>query len=314
MNRTTKHFSQLAGLQQEDVDFVDVYLGVDNPLFLDFNKILTDNSKEFKGFRNSIFSYMEEMIAGLQVNRSKKLLDHLDGLHETNFTFLGLSSANPKGKSVGNELKIRIIEAMQFLKKAMVKGNLDIDTIFLGIDNINADRISDIITSIVKRELILFTQEQCKKHGIVCTKIENHIYFDIATKTWKEDYFSLPEYYNTSLILIPKRFVSTYNQISGTIGRFITLSFNQYYKTDKNTINIITKGEEKRGVIGRNTFEKWRKDTKLTDREFTQKIFSEMPNSILVNIIGDLRKQVFSLSDSEITEIIESSFKRKKII
>lgn len=314
MKKITNYYSQLHGLDQTDIDFVDLYLGVDNPLFLDFNKILADNSKELKDFRSSIFSYMEKMISELQANELKKLLPHLDGLHETNHTFLGLSSGNPRGNSVGDELKGNIIGALHFLKRAMIKGNLDIDAIFLGIENINADRISDIITSIVKLELILFTQRQCVKHNIPCTKIEKHIYFDITTQTWKKDLFNLPEYEKTSLILIPKRFVSTYGQISGTIGRFITLSFNQFYKRDENTIKIITNGEEKRGVIGRNTFENWRRKLALTDRKFSQKIFSEMPNSVLVNVIGDLRKQVYPLSDNEITDVIETSFEKKDIV
>jgi hypothetical protein len=311
MNKITEYFSQLYGLKQKDVDFVNVYLGIDNPLFLDFNKILADNSKEFRRFRDSIFSYMEEMISELHANKSKKLLPHVSGLHETNFTFLGLSSGDPKGNSVGIELKKNIIDALQFLKRVMIKGNLDIDTIFLGIENINADRISDIITSIIKRELIIYTQEQCRKHAIPCTKMEKHIYFDITTKTWKEDYFNLPEYNQTSLILIPKRFISTYNQISGTIGRFITISFNKFYKKDSETIRMINKEEKNRGDIKRKDFEKWRKDSNLTDRKFSQKIFSEMPNSVLVNVLGDLRNQVYPLSDFEIEEIIEANFKKR---
>lgn len=306
----TTLFPQLKGKNQASIEFIDAYESIDNPLFLDFMKIIVDNQSEFKGFRLCIDNFMSEMIAKIGGTDPKELYKLLNGIHETNSTRLGLSSGKPRGNSLGEELVQKLTKSLSFLKAIMLKGNLDIDSIFLAVEGISSDRISDMVTSVVKLELIKFTQKQCSLHKIPLTKKVKHRYFDINDKIWKTDTFELPSYNNSDIIFVPKRFISTYSGLSGTIGKFITLSFHAYYKTDSETIKAITKNKEFKGEIKRNEFDSWCSKSGFSARILAKKIFTDVPNKIIIRILADLRRKVSSLNDSKITDLLDENYQR----
>jgi len=299
------------GYTQHNVDFLDVYLGVDNPLFLDYNKIILGNTIFHRYMKNDIASFMGKMFLYLSSTNDIKLSELLDGLHETNATHLGLSNGNPRGKSVGNELKEAIFNNLKYLKKAFSKGNLEIDSIYFGIKNIGPDRISDIVTSIIKSHLIEFTQKQCTKHNILMKKVPISNIYNSISATWETKFVELPFYENKPIIFIPKDIVSSYTSISGTFHSFVRYGFNNFFK------NSVAYKKSVRGKDGnldknltRNEFDKYNKGLGLNEKDISQKILSEFENKDVINLFAEIRRNVNILSDDDLIEIIENNFRQ----
>jgi hypothetical protein len=312
MEKIIKHFGLDAqGYTQHNVEFLDLYLGIDNKLFFDYNKILQGNSTLYGAMRADINVFMKSLFTYLANNKNSDLSILLDGLHETNATHLGLSKGKPRGKSVGNELKEKIFENLHFLKKALAKGNLEIDSIYFGIENIGPDRISDIVTSIIKSRLILFTQQQCIKHSILMHKVAVNKIFNSRTAIWESKFVELPIYQNEPVILIPKDIVSTYDGISGTFHAFVSYGFHNFFKAS-NKYKKLVRGKDGSldDDLKRNEFDEYNKDNGLNNKAISQKMLTEFENNDVVNAFFEIRKNVRILSNDELIEIIENNLRK----
>ncbi|CAM3008933.1 hypothetical protein [Flavobacterium frigoris] len=311
MQNIISHFSlHNQGYTQHNVDFLNVYLGVDNRLFLDYNKILQGNSPLYKAMKTDINNFMSSMFIYLSKNQDVNLSDLLKGLHETNATHLGLSEGNPRGKSVGDELKETIFKNLKFLKKAFLKGNLEIDSVYFGIKNIGPDRISDIVTSIVKSRLIEFTRQQCILHSIPMQQVAVSKIFDSNTITWNAGFVQLPTYQNKPIIFIPKDVVSTYSGIAGTFNTFINYGFHNFFKVSTAYKNLV-RGNEKEinKDLMRKEFDEYNKEQGINNKDISKIMLTEFDNKDVVNAFVEVRKQTIVLTDDEIVEILNNKFK-----
>jgi hypothetical protein len=299
------------GYTQHNVDFLDLYIGIDNKLFIDYNKILQGNSLLYGAMRTDIDVFMRNLFIYLANNRDADLSILLNGLHETNATHLGLSKGKSRGKSVGNELKEKIFENLHFLKRAMSKGNLEIDSIYFGIENIGPDRISDIVTSIIKSQLILFTQQQCIKHSILMQRVVVSKIFNSRTAIWEPKFVELPIYENEPVIFIPKDIVSTYDGVSGTFHSFVSYGFHNFFKVSSKYKKLVRGNDgDLDKDLKRNEFDEYNKDNGLNSKAISQKMLTEFDNSEVVNAFFEIRKNVRLLDDSELIEIIEDNLRK----
>ncbi len=312
MVKITKQFNlHSQGYTQHNVDFLDVYLGIDNPLFLDYNKIILGNTPLHKSMKKDIDTFMRSMFVFLSKNQDKNLSDLLGGLHETNATHLGLSDGNPRGKSVGNELKETIFKNLKYLKKAFSKGNLEIDSIYFGIKNIGPDRISDIVTSIIKSRLIDFTQSQCAKHNIPTRRVPVNKIFNSTTISWETKFVELPIYDNKPILFIPKNIVSTYSGVSGTFDSFVRYGFNSFFRTSPEYIkNVRGKDGDIKAKLTRKEFNEYNKKNSISNKSISQKILTEFENKDVINLFAEVRKKASIILDSELIEIIENNIRK----
>ena len=163
-----------------------------------------------------------------------KGLQLLDGVKECNDTHLGYSTANSYGVSIGKKMKPIFLNSLSFFKQAYIKDQMSFNTLKLGIDNISYDRISDICVSINIQYLIEYTNAECKKHDIKCLTKKIFKIFDLPTKIWKNQSFTLPEYNGKTIIFIPKNLVSSKTRAICTLEQFISYGFKtiiQYTST-----------------------------------------------------------------------------------
>lgn len=315
MVKITKEYGlDIQGYTQHNVDFLDIYLGVDNLLFLDYNKILLGNTPLHKLMKNDIDSFMKSMFLYLTRNQDSNLSNLLKGLHETNATHLGMSKNNlkgPKGNSVGDELKKEIFKNLKFLKKAFIKGNLEIDSIYFGIEKIGPDRISDIVTSIIKSRLMDFSKQQCIKHSIPLHSFPISKIFNPLNLTWGANFVELPIYDGKPVILIPKDIVSTYDSVSGTFHSFVSYGFHNFFKSSS-AYKLLVRGKDGKldSNLKRNEFDKYNKDNGMNNKSVSQKILTEFDNKDVINAFAEIRKNVNVLTDDEIIEIIENNLKK----
>ena len=139
------------------------------------------------------------------MNRRDDALRLLDGLHESNETRLGYSPNN-KGAGIGKKQSKELYTSLRAAKS--LYNISDIEEMNLMIPGINRDKISDMTTNIIKRELIQYTQIQCHLYDITVkpTPIKN--LFDSNRFEWVNDFQDLPrDPSGKPIILVPKAIV-----------------------------------------------------------------------------------------------------------
>lgn len=151
---------------QVELDFVDVNLKQDTPLFLSpavlanrtdpFSLTALDTVENF--FQTSI-----GLIAAGKIKQARALFAHF---HEPNETCLGLSRGEPRGRGVGKLQADELFESISNSPAAQSGLLRHLEDCALYIENIGDDKVSDMTTNIIRGDLIRYTQSQCKLHGI----------------------------------------------------------------------------------------------------------------------------------------------------
>lgn len=311
MSKITQEFGlDSLGYTQHNVEFVDLYLGVDNRLFIDYNKILNGNSVLYRAMRNDIESFMRYLFNALAAERTDNLRTLLTGLHESDSTHLGMSENAPNGNSVGKELKRNILANLLYLRRAFLNGVLQIDGLYFGIENIGPDRISDIITSVIKGRLIEFTKQQCVLYDIVTESTPMTRIYDATNSTWNTGFVDLPHFDGKPIIFVPKDIVSTYSGISGTLHSFIRYGFNNFFKTSPDYKALVRgQGGDLNPDLKRKEFDEYNKNLGMNTKTLSQMMITTLENRFLAEAFLDVRSNVLVLSNEELIDIIETPYR-----
>ncbi len=307
MGKITQEYGlDVQGYTQYNVDFLDLYLGVDNRLFLDYNKIFQGTSPIYLLMQGDIHAFMDTLFTGLAGYNYTDLNNLLFGLHETNATCLGMSKDKPAGNSVGKELKQKISDNLFFLRQTYMNGVREIDSLYFGLEGIGVDRISDIITSIVKKRLIEFTLQQCTLLGIPTQPFLVKNVFDSTNSIWTTQTFYLPVFDNQPVIFIPKDIVSSDSGISGTFFQFIRYGFNNFFKISED-YKIRVRGQY--GNLGsdlkRKEFDEYNKRHGIKAKDLSKTMLTTLDNAKLAVAFSEIRQSVAPLTPQQLIELVE---------
>src|SRR5690606_16200495 len=136
--------------------------------------------------------FFQYLVDSNKVSDKKVIKTLLNALHEVDEVALRYSSGKPNGRGIGG-IQAKEIQATFESSQASQSGDIkDIADCALMIPEINRDKISDITSNILKKPLIEFTQQQCKKHGIPVKKVPVNNTFDYDTLTLTSFYAELP--------------------------------------------------------------------------------------------------------------------------
>ena len=133
---------------------------------------------------------------------------------ECNATHLGYSSNKSKGKGVSMKMLDQFFSYVKSSVSAVQEKALTSVAMPLFIKRFSEDRMSDLIVSLLKKELIVFSLEQARLHGLqISSDIKTFEYWDHISHEWAkfESHYVLdPEENNKDrlLILVPKTIVS----------------------------------------------------------------------------------------------------------
>lgn len=236
------------GLSQGDVDFLDVKLEEDNLIFVDYNKVLKFKTPLNKEMKLALDAFLNAFFKSTVFRRRTETQLLLKGLHECNSTRLGYSANQPHGNSVGSVLQELIRENTEFVVDALKTGQFSYNTLFFGVGQVGPDRISDIIVSIIKPQLITYTQEQCAKYGIPTSSFVVKSIFNAKTLVWERGKFELPQYDNSPIIFIPKSISSTDGNLISTYNRFLRYGFRNFVKHNTEYEFLVNEDEKGKGV------------------------------------------------------------------
>ncbi len=299
--RFSDHFK--LGKSQAELDFVDIPLNTDIPLFIDPQIIAIREDEFCVKCNNYIVNFFQGVIENIRTKNEKLARYKLEHLSEPNETHLGLSRKESQGKGVSGKQSSDIFKKLKG-SKAVETGLLkDLSDSELVIEGISNDKISDITTKIIKRELIEYTTAQCEIYGIPTENIASGIFWDPASQTWKNEYVNLPIYKEKAIILVPKvlaRYRLQYNHQS-YYNRFV-LEYLQGEHIDANTslVQLLKNGSKK----------VYKKDLKAQEeyklsKEFLYEFSSEHPE-VLEKYTESLPKNVRAVTDEQIEEKHES--------
>jgi hypothetical protein len=194
---------------QAELDFVDIDPTQDLPLFIDpfFLSKRQDNwSVEATLTLRSFFQQVIDLIRNESEEEAKDLFSHL---HEPNSTCLGMSIGNPQGRGVGNQDADKIYESL--LRSRAIQTGLiqDIEDNILFVDNFGKDKLSDMATNILTKNLIQYTQNQCRLHNIPLSQgIASGYYWNKQANEWQADHTEMLVVNGKKILLVPKGIVS----------------------------------------------------------------------------------------------------------
>ncbi|KFC67264.1 hypothetical protein FG93_04000 [Bosea sp. LC85] len=200
-------FSTVFGLsnQQASLDFVDIDLTTDTPLYLDPYAIEIRDDEWSSKCGDHIRSFFNEVMSALRAHNHPRAMHLLGNLHEPNETFLGQSSGRPQGRGVGDHKARQFADAL-VNSRAFVTGILsDISEAELFIFGVGPDTISDLTTNVLRGLLAEYTANQCNLHSIETHRV-NSIgpAWNIQASRWEARQFMLPLYRNRPILLVPK--------------------------------------------------------------------------------------------------------------
>ncbi|MEO7260202.1 MAG: hypothetical protein ABI047_02915 [Jatrophihabitantaceae bacterium] len=201
--------SQVFGLtgSQGTFEFIDVDVEKDTQLFIDPAVLANLHSSWADSCTAAVQSFFQEVLDRIIAGDAKGAKQLMSYLGEENATHLGFSSIS-RGSGVGDGLAERFYDELS-TSTAVATGLVkDLEDTALLIEGVREDRISDVTTNIIRRQLIEFTQDTARYHGIpMQAGVAVGPYWDTASKQWKPETFELPVTAHGPLILVPKAIV-----------------------------------------------------------------------------------------------------------
>ncbi|MFN0292832.1 hypothetical protein [Pedobacter helvus] len=290
------------GLSQSDVDFLDVKLEEDNLIFVDYNKILKFKTPLNRDMKASLDAFLNGFFQSAFFKRKTESRLLLKGLHECNATRLGYSSNKPHGNSVGSVLQQLILENTEFVVDSLKSGQFSYNTLYFGVDQVGPDRISDILVSIIKPQLILYTQEQCVKHNIPTTMVKVKSIFNPNKLIWETGKYELPVHDGLPIIFIPKSITSTDGGLISSYNKFLRYGFRHFVKHNTEYQFLVDENEQGKGVKKKD-YEAYLKDKGIPYKDEVKKWILGDAMSIL-NFESELMDDLEEISTAEILKTI----------
>ena len=235
---------------QSELDFIDIDINKDMPLFIDpyrISKLSGPYIDEANSIINNYFSYLIELLSVGEYNKARLIFTHLN---EVNETCLGYSKNKPRGNGMGIKKASDFFSAIVHSKAIKYGIIQSIEDIRVFVDGIDADRLSDMTSNIIRKFLIEYTQNQCKLFNIPLTSgVASGMYWDVNSRSWKQEYTDMLVINNKKYLLVPKIFVTYGDRINaGDYYNQFVLDFLQS-ENIRNQSEIVQyrKGEKNRG-------------------------------------------------------------------
>jgi len=201
----SKHFKLPA--TQAQLDFVNVPLDTDAPLFVDPYSFKINNDLWSIECNNLLIDFFQKLLAEIRAGNIVEANNLLLPLREPNAIRLGLSRGRPRGKGMGpihSQALVRHLRSSRAFKTGLLR---DLSDCELMIPHVSNDRISDITSNVVMGKLVEFTKQQCDLYGIKTTNVAVGPTWNPDTGFWESIYGDLPSYKDKPIVLVPKSIV-----------------------------------------------------------------------------------------------------------
>ncbi|WP_188037320.1 hypothetical protein [Actinotalea sp. JY-7885] len=203
--RVSQHYG-LTG-NQGTFDFIDVHIERDTPLFIDPSVIASLSSPWAGECVSSIQNFFQRVLDHILAGDTSRALGLLSRLGEDNSTRLGYSGRS-RGSGLGAGLAAKFyreLSTSQALRSGLIT---DLEDTALLIEGIREDRISDVTTNIIRKQLVEYTQATAAFYGIpLVSGIVIGPFWESRTSRWTQATVDLPVAGGAPLLLVPKSIV-----------------------------------------------------------------------------------------------------------
>lgn len=243
-------FSQVFGINksQHELDFIDIPLDHgDIPLFIDPYSIAVKKDEWSINAHNDIIHFFQVVVDAIRRGDQVAAMNALKDLKEPNYTRLGLSTGDqPRGRGVTGETAIDLYHALANSTAVRTGFLHELEDCELLIPGIGRDKISDITTNVIKRYLVIYTQQQCALFNIPTHEVASGFFWDEAQGCWIDEYANLPVSGNLPIILVPKRIAKRKLLLeSSEYYNHFVLNFlqEQEYRAHSSLVRTLKSGE-----------------------------------------------------------------------
>lgn len=201
--RVSSFFS--LGRDQTTLDFVDVPIGSDIPVFLDPSRIRAMDTRWSHECEALLQSFFQRLLDLIKINGKSEGLVMLGGLSERNEFHLGFSRGISNGSGIGPEFAESFWRALATSKAGKTGLLKDFEDACLFIEGVGPDRISDAVCNILRGPLIKYTQDMCVYYGIpMKTGVDSGAVWNPVSNAWEESLVQLPVTPYGKILLVPK--------------------------------------------------------------------------------------------------------------
>lgn len=231
-------------VNQKDMDFIDINMDGDTRLFINPTLLKYSTYKPFTSYgTDKVESFFKKIFELYSFGDRQKALMLFTSSGETNANHLGYS----KGKSRGNGASKRalaklfdtILQTGALAEEIMTKPM----SLLVFAHDFGEDRMSDLITSILKEEFVNYTLEQAEKYGIDIEQDEINYgnCWDEETSSWvslKAKWVKGAD--GKPLLLTPKQVVSEQYGFSVTdyVKKIVWTWRKDYHVTNRTSLAI----------------------------------------------------------------------------
>ncbi|MBT3177821.1 MAG: hypothetical protein HN339_12880 [Desulfobacula sp.] len=204
---------------QAELDFVDIPVDSDIPLFIDPFAISQRPDNWSHNCHRTIVSFFQNLINCIRNDADSQAYQMLRFLKEPNETRFGFSRGRPQGAGVGSFQAAQILEALR-ASEAFRTGFLNsLGECELMIVGVGRDKISDLTTNLIRFHLANYTLSQCQLWNIPVRQMPLPPFYNAQSGEWNTTYFDLPMTSTGPVLLVPK-----------AIARYdIAHDHNEYY-------------------------------------------------------------------------------------
>ncbi|MFP7416037.1 hypothetical protein [Priestia filamentosa] len=175
-------------VDQRGLEFVDIDTDKDIKLYIDPCWIHLGEGQWYRDASSTLIGFFDYIIELYENEKMDKARELFDFAHEPNETCFGVSKNRPQGTGASEEMLSELFETV-------LQGDL-IDLGFIErledmkifVENFGPDRLSDLVTNIIRKHLSDFTIEQCRIHGIPLEKEPEIIgsYWNNEERCWED--------------------------------------------------------------------------------------------------------------------------------
>ncbi len=213
--RVSEHYR--LGRGQGELDFVDVDVRGDTPLYLDPRALRLLTTEWGQECVSLIQHFFRAVLAAIRQGRDDDSKRLLSGLREPNETHLGLSRDRARGSALGPALAVDVWEALSETDAATSGMLQDLEETALLVPGIDKDRVSDISTNIIREQLIEYTQAAAEHYAIpLADGVDSGPLWNPAAQRWHSRFERLPVATEGKLLLVPKAIVRKKLDYSGS--------------------------------------------------------------------------------------------------
>ncbi|HFO1411853.1 TPA: hypothetical protein ACHITC_005523, partial [Bacillus paranthracis] len=303
-------------VDQKGLEFIDIDTERDVELFIDPCWVHILDGKWFKEASATIFSFFDHIIdlyENGQKDEAKKLFN---SAHEPNETCLGMSKGYPDGTGASSDMLATVFDIItneHMIEKGLIQRIEDLPVFIKKFDK---DRLSDLVTNLIRKHLVEFTKEQCELHGIPLTPGQTiGSYWNKDLKRWDVVNGEALVIDGKIKLLVPKLIVVKQyrNSADHYCRRYVLIKRKEEHL--KEGSNLVRKRTYKNGktkdVIKLDDIDKQeRRDLGKTQKEYVREVTESDP-AIMERFRNGLRNTLLSsnttnrLTDEQIMEELE---------